>query len=295
VASALVAYSSYCYSEVINGTTNNAAANGPSWSMGTVLPQESGLTVNGVIYKYTAMKDQQDEMLVNIQNQSALGPGYVFRSQDDWTGLPGNTIAKNVPVPNIPIQNWGPGEIEIEGKGSVVNPTVVYTYKYDTCYNPITDPSCPGYAEAMAKFLSENMPEQVSIDDPLNDKNIQDAINRKAELKNEYDDEEEKKKKEAQKEKEKNDRKRMALKSAENALATAQGVSQQSILEAMNSVPEFNSYYNSVISGGVYADASGYKADKIPENRQALRNGFAQQLLHKQLVESQYDLGRKEK
>ena len=287
MALALVAFSSYSYSEIITGVTPNAAGNGLNWSMDNVLPQESGLIVNGVIYKYTAMKEQQDQMLVNIQNQNALGTGYVFKSQDDWSGVPGNTITKAVPVENIPIQYWGNGEIEVEGKGNVVDPTVTYTYRYDTCYDPISDPSCPGYAAAMGKFLADNLPPtEIKIFDPLEDENIVNSINRKVEL-----DDDEKKKQQAEKEKEEG-KKKIALRESQNALNAAVTVSQEAILDIMNNATDINSYYSIALNGGAYADATAYMSAKVPENKQALRNGFAQQLLHKKLIESQYDLGR---
>ena len=55
--------------------------------MQNILPQQAGLTVGNVIYKYTAVKNEQDDMLVHVQNEDALGDGYIFRETDDWSGL----------------------------------------------------------------------------------------------------------------------------------------------------------------------------------------------------------------
>ena len=94
--------------------------------MGTLVPSSPGLSVNGVIYRYTTIKDPADRMLVHLQNEDATGDGYIFRETDDWTGLPGNTINKLVSVNNIPISRWGDGSIEVEGEGQVANASLVY-------------------------------------------------------------------------------------------------------------------------------------------------------------------------
>jgi len=101
--------------------------------MQNVLPKITGLTVDGVIYQYSAVKNQQDPMTVTLQNKDALGTGYIFRNQDDWSGLRGTTIIKVVPVDNIPGNRWGDGEISVEGKGSVSEASVFYKYRYDMC------------------------------------------------------------------------------------------------------------------------------------------------------------------
>ena len=93
--------------------------------MTNILPAVTGLTVDGVIYQYTVVKNQIDPLVISIQNKNALQNGYIFRNQDDWSGLRGNTISKVVPVDNIPINYWGPGEIKLDGFGEVKNPSVV--------------------------------------------------------------------------------------------------------------------------------------------------------------------------
>src|SRR5210317_1007511 len=111
-AVALQLCSSYSYSEEIFGTGN---ASGLTWTMENVLPAQSGLTVNSVFYRYTTVKNPLDDMIVHVQNEDALGSGYIFRSSDDWSGLPGNTINKLIGVESIPRERWGNGSIEVEG------------------------------------------------------------------------------------------------------------------------------------------------------------------------------------
>ena len=135
VAVLSLVYSSYSYSEEVYGSTNNAAATGLNWVMTHILPEYAGLEVNGLVYQYTAVKDPESDMIVYVQNEYADGNGYIFRNADDWSGIPGNTINKSFVFPNLAAELWGPGSIEIEGDGSVEDPSVVYTYKYDTCYD----------------------------------------------------------------------------------------------------------------------------------------------------------------
>ena len=284
----MVAYSSFSYSEIVNGTTLNAAER-HQWVMTNVLPQQAGLEVNGVVYRYTVMKQTQDDMLVSIQNKDALGSGNVFQQQDDWSGIPQNTITRVVPVNNVPIQRWGDGSISVEGTGRVVDPLVTYTYRYDTCFNPITDPTCPGYAEAMAAFLKDNGLDNAATDvvDPLEDENVQSALNNKTKTQEE---DKEKQKRQAKLEEEaekKAKRRKQASAVADNVVASALAISQDALLAAMNNVPKFEAYYT-VIPGGAYADAANYKPTVIPENKGALRVGLAQQLLHDKLVGQQY-------
>lgn len=279
----LAACSFYSYSEVINGITTNAAGNGLQWDMTTVLPQQPGLVVNSVIYRYTTIKQQQDQMYVDIQNKNALGNGYVFNERDDWSNLPGNTITKAVPINGVPIEYWGNGEIKIEGTGSVSDAQVAYGYRYDTCFDPITDPSCPGYAAAMAEFLKQ-FNTSVEVKDSLDDENVKVVLNSKADVK----EEEEKEKLEEKKKKDKDKKRDIALKAAESAVSTALDISQAAMLEAMSNVPSFESYYISELKGGIYPDAEMYKPTKVPENKRGLRMGLAQQIKHDIMVDQQY-------
>ena len=85
-------------------------------------------------------------------------------------------------------------------------------------------------------------------------------------------------------------KKAMAL--AENmsnaASLEAQQAAQAQVLALINYVPDFNTY-NRMMNGGYLPDATGYPDTQVPESRQGLRNGLAQQLLHEQMVEMQYE------
>ena len=269
----LVAYSSYSSSEIVFGSTNPTS--GYDWVMTNILPQQAGLTVGSVIYRYSVNKVTEDPMLVHVQNENAAGSGYIFRSTDDWSGLPGNTINKAVSVGDIPLESWGAGSIEVEGIGTVEDPTVVYTYRYDNCFDPQSDPTCIGYVAPV------NYEDTFSYVDPLSDEFIQAELARKAEI--EEEEEAERKARESEKKKEKLEE---LLGGVNTAMLDAQATAQADALFSMNYMPI--SYYSS-IPGGSYADTLKYQDKQLPSNKKGRRIGLAQQLLHEEMVESQYD------
>jgi hypothetical protein len=58
----------------------------------------------------------------------------------------------------------------------------------------------------------------------------------------------------------------------------------------MTSVQKLQTYVIAGIPGGVYDDAINLPDADLPDGKNGLRNGLAQQLLHKQMVEMQYNL-----
>lgn len=246
-----------------------------------LLPAATGLTVDGVIYQYTAVKNTKDPMVVNVQNANAIGTGYIFRSQDDWTGRPGNSITKVVPVDNIPSRYWGDGSINVDGQGLVTNASVVYKYRYDTCYNPLSSPSCPGYAQAMLDLLALKAAEPV---DPLSNKYVKDALESKS-----LPEDEEKKKDLNPKNEKKVDKVAVDKKTIiNNSLISAEDAQKASSLEMLNNIPGFNAYSIN-IPGGVYNDVIRYPDKNLPDNRRGRSLGIAQERLHGAMVDSQYN------
>ncbi len=233
--------------------------------------------MTGVVYQYTAVKDPEDDMVVHVQNQNAQDSGYIFRETDDWSGLPGNTINKLIPVGDVPIQLWGDGSIDVEGQGQVTEPNVVYTYRYDPCYDPQSDPSCPGYLPPIPE------PELVDVYDALNDQAVLEATQ---ETDPELFDRDGKNRREV--EREADDRLEQGLAASENALNIASGSAQDFMVAAMANEMRFDPYYAAKLEGGVYRDVVALPSKDIPDNPRALRNGLAQQLLHQKMIDSQY-------
>lgn len=276
----MLVYYSYCYTEVINGTTQNAANNGLNWTMTNVLPEYTGLVVNTVNYRYTAVKLTADPLVVNVQNLNAQGNGYIFRSRDDWTGLPGNTITKTVPVDNIPIQYWGAGEIRTEGKGEVKNPSVLYGYRYDTCFGSVvTDPKCPNY--------KPNIPE-VKVTEQPEDEFVKKSLENKTVLESEEERERNNRmfRKEQQDTKKKSD---LVNKTIQNSLVTAEAAAQLAAFESLNNIPSF-ALYSKALPGGVYQEPLKYVDKTLPDSRNRLRLNLSQERLHNKMTDLQYGI-----
>lgn len=244
--------------------------------MTNVLPQHTGLTVNTVNYRYTTVKQTDDPMVVNVQNLNAQGNGYIFRSRDDWTGLPGNTITKTIPVESTPIQYWGAGEIQVEGKGSVINPYVLYSYRYDTCAaTVVTDPKCPNYKPSIP---------EVKYTDPLNDEFVQKSMEKKTFLETE---EEAYRNRRLLEKEQQGERRKVIDKTIQNALVTAEAAAQAAAFESLNNLPSFATY-TKALPGGVYPETLKYVSKALPDNRNGLRLNLTQQGLHTKLMDLQY-------
>lgn len=251
--------------------------------MQNVLPSITGLTVDGVIYQYSANKNMQDPMTVSVQNKDKLGSGYVFRSQDDWTGLRGNTITKVIPVDNILGNRWGDGEISVEGKGTVSDTSVFYKYRYDICVNPLSSPSCPGYAEAMLKSL---MLKDVEVIDPLTEEMKKNATeNRAVCLPHQILCMNSENKQELGSTKIRGDERR---KTDSKSILSMEDTEIYKNFELLNKIPGFQLYSVS-IPGGVYNETLRYPDKILPDNRRGRSIGLAQERLHEIMVNSQYD------
>lgn len=285
MAASLVCWHSYSYSEQVFGTTNNAAQAGYNWVMTNILPAQAGLTVNGVVYQYTTVKKEQDQMVVHVQNENPIDGGYTFRSSDDWSGIPGNTINKIVPVARIPIQYWGEGSIEVEGNGEVTDPFVFYSYQYDTCFDPQSNPDCPGYKVEVPDIPS------VQIVDPLDDQFVQDEIDRDMMMRDE-DEEERTRKEVAQDDEEKEEEIDLenVLGIVNRSLQTAEDTAKHNQQMALN---QFSQGYFVQLPDTIYEETTTLKDSTLPRNKRGRRLEFTQQLLHQQLVKSQYKLGER--
>ena len=275
----LVLLPSYSYSEPYTyGATGNAASGALGWSMDSILPSIAGVDINGLLYRYTTVKDPDADMKVHVGNHNASGDGYTFRETDDWSGVPGNTIVKSFPLSNIPASKWGTGFVEVEGEGTVKDAVVIYNYRLDKCYDPQSDPTCAGYVKPMPV-----LPEVV-IYDALEDDAVIDTLEA-----DEFQYDEDGKLILDEEEEEEETRIEMGLTASANALTLFKAQNQSDIILALNKQTNINMYYNAKINGGTLNDAAGLKDGTIPDNKKALRNNLAQQVLHEKMVDMQYN------
>jgi hypothetical protein len=243
--------------------------------MQNVLPQQAGLTISHIVYEYGVIKETQDAMLVHVQNEDAINGGYIFRSTDDWTGQPSNVVKKIKPASQLPIEYWGPGSIEVEGKGTVVDPSVKYNWRYVPCFDPQSDPECPGY---MIPYDLEDL--LVEPVDPLEEQYVQEQLQRQIEL----EEEEEFERKERLK-KNKRDIEKL-LGGINTQLMSDLALAQEAAYFSVNLFP--TSYY-STIDGGTYEDALQLIDAELPDNKDGRRVNYTQQKLHEEMIQSQYD------
>lgn len=284
----------YCFSalplasEIITGRTGNAAANALQWTMDSILPPQAGLSINGLIYQYTITKDPTTDALVTIQNENATGDGYVLSYTDDWSQLPGNTLVKFLSFGDIPSLSMGDGSIFVTGDGTLSDVNVGYNYKFDTCIVPLSDPSCPGFRDALYKWLLDNglLNNGIDINDPYYDQYVQEILNRKADTsEDEIEDTEEPKE-----EREDKDSLEAKLSVNDNNMKIAEAAKQNAMLEALRVTPtEFNAYLIASIQGGVYEDIVVLEDSTLPDNASVMRN-LAASALHQTMVRSQYEL-----
>lgn len=253
--------------------------------MQDVLPPQAGLTVGSIFYRYTMVKDPETDAIVYIRNKRIGGEGYVIEEADDWSGLPGTTIIKLIGLPNIPRDEIGTGSIDVEGDGEVIDPTVIYSYRYDECYIVLSNPDCPGYLDALLAWLLENglLDDPPQPGDPYYDEWVQATLNQESEEAEEEEDERSNEDLEEEEEQEKI----IALLGDIN-IEQLGGADQEMMLIQLNNVPNFDAYYMQNISGGVYNDTVVLSDATLPDNRSAMRN-LASDETHRSMVRSQYD------
>ena len=278
---------SYSAADTVYGVTNNAINGGLTWSPVDVLPDFSSpnvsLQVNGVTYYYVMSKDPAADATVYVRNEDAINGGYVFEEVDDWSGLPGNSILKNFRFDGIPGEQWGNGSITVDGDGTVSDASVIYLYRMDVdetniiCTNPLADPNCPGFLDAVYKYVSTI--EYVDPEDEFYEYWLEMQEGRQIENENEkveiVEDEEEDLEK--------------SMQTDPDVGGFIDGFIQQGLLQQLANDPLIQPYYEvdypEVL---VYEDTLQFEDTSLPDNNRALRQ-LASDAKHYSMVRSQYD------
>jgi len=279
---------SYSAADTVYGVTNNAVNDGLTWSPVDILPDFSSpnvsLQVNGVTYYYVMSKDPTSDATVYVRNEDAINGGYVFEEVDDWSGLPGNSILKNFRFDGIPGEQWGEGSINVEGDGTVSDASVIYLYRMDVsetdiiCTNPLISPECPGFLDAVYKYL-----EGFEYVDPEDDfyeywlemQESRETENEEIEVEIVEDEDE--------------DDLEKSLKTDPDVGGFIDGFIQQGLLQQLANDPLIQPYYEvdypEVL---VYEDILQLEDTVLPDNNRALRQ-LANDATHYSMVRSQYD------
>ena len=262
------------------GYTGNAAVDGLIWNMTSDtlgVSVEDGLDISGVIYNYKVTKEAGDEYLVTVQNEDVDG-GYIYQDTQDWTSGTGMRIQKVIPLPYTPVSKFGTGSIETVGTGTLEDAKVVYMYRFDKCFDPQNDESCPGYVELMPVIPN------IEIYDALDDDAVIDATE---ETDSDLYEEEKEEREEREEDEEDEGRLEMALAASENALTIANTVSQSALLQSINNATNVTSYYAATVPGGVYRESISLNGGEVVDNKRALQS-LAQDNLMNQMIEEQY-------
>lgn len=238
-----------------------------------------GMDISGVTYKYTPIKVKEDNYIVTLENDK-VGGGYVFQDVQDWSQREGGVeVRRTIALPYTPIAVFGDGRLKQEGIGSIENAEVRYIYRFDPCFDPQSDPNCPGYKKPEPPKLPE-IPDY----DALQDESVQLA---QAEVDKELLKEEDEEAKEEDEEEEKEQELEMLLATAENALTIANDISQSALLQSINQATNINTYYVATIPGKIYKEAIVLQDKDIVDNRKALRSLGQNKLMNK-MIEEQY-------
>jgi len=255
-----------------------------------ILPDHSApnisLQINGVIYQYTMNKDPDADAKVHIRNENSTGDGYIFEKTDDWSGGNGGNIRKLYTFPGSNAELWGDGSMEIEGDGSISNSTLIYSYKMDigenaiSCISPLNDPSCPGFLDALYKYLQDMGLTELSEDDPYYTTWLESQT--EAEIKEEEEDPEE----DLEEMENEEMQSRMRVEGASNSLIDK--TQQNAAFEALANLPILESYYTVLIPGGEYKEDLQIKDSVLPDNNRAMRS-LSTDTQHNTMVRSQYN------
>ena len=259
--------------------------------MGDVLPDYSApnvsLQINGLTYYYVITKDAESDAEVYVRNEDTINGGYIFEEVDDWSGLPGNSIQKYFRFPGSDASQWGDGSITVNGDGTISDASVIYLYRMDVgeqdiiCTNPLVSPECPGYLDALYKYLATL--EDVSVNDPYYDEWVQVQLQREAELKQE----EAAKQENDQEESEDNLEQRMQVDPEVGGLVDTDLQNQQlyELAAPFAIEPYIAVDYLEVL---IYEDSLQLEDTTLPDNNRALRQ-LASDAKHYSMVRSQYD------
>ena len=262
------------------GYTPNVAISGLEWTMTpTYLGADGigGMDVSGVTYKYTPIKNKEDDYVVTLENDK-VGGGYVFQDKQDWSQREGGIeVRRTIALPYTPLALFGDGRLKEEGTGSIEGADVRYIYRFDPCFDPQSDPNCPGYKKPPPPPLPD-IPDY----DALQDESV--AIAQAETDKKLLDDEQAEKEEDEEEDEESLE---FMLADVENALTIANEIAQSIILQQLNNVTNLTNYYVSTIPDNYYPDAVALQGGTIVDNRRALRS-LSQDARMNEMIEEQY-------
>ncbi len=260
---------SYCLSENLTyGTTANAAKTARNWVMQNLLPDQTGLEILAVRHRYTITKDREEDATVTIANKRLGGEGNIFEKTHNWDGIDGNTKVGFDVVPTSLGSMWGDGSISTTG-GELSDITIQYSYQFDPCFIPLSNPECSGFKDALYQYLLDNnlIDNEPSINDPYYDEWVQFQLNLKTEQE------------ETEKEEVVEDDDAEEEIDVEQVLSITGKASevfniekQQAMMDALvGDTAAFDAYTKLELDGGVYPEVLVMEGGELTENFRAYR------------------------
>ena len=147
--------------------------------------------------------------------------------------------------------------------------------------SPLVDPSCPGFADALAELLASVADLQPG--DPFYDEWVQANLDQVVE-EDQYEDEEDTDLPEEQKANFEKD-----IFAGKNTIeGLVESTKQDAIISQLAQLPKIEPYYQKQIYGGVYEETLTLIDTTIPDNSRALRS-LSSDLTHNKMVRSQYE------
>ena len=181
---------------------------------------------------------------------------------------------------------WGKGEIKVIGNGTLSDVNIRYQYRFDTCFIPLSDPTCPDFRNALYQYLIDNdlLNNDPSIDDPYYNEWVKLQLEQTAEEEDKLDVAEE------EQEEEKEEKLTMQdLFSVEGLTKELSNPFEQiKMLQEMASLEKLEGYYTVEIQGGEYNDTIKLVDGSIKDNFSVLRN-LSQSKVHEEMINMQYN------
>ena len=236
-----------------------------------------GMDVSGVIVGYEAVKNLEDDLVVKIGN-SKVGGGTVWEDTEDWSQKYGGKIKKVLPMPYTPLAVFGDGYVKKTGQGTIEDVSVIYLYRFDSCFNPQSDPNCPGYVKPKPPPVPEIPNYDATEDEAVKlaqEETDRELLEKEDQAKEDEDEDEDK------------DSLEFMLADTTNALTIANEIAQSQILAQLNQVTNLTNYYVTKIPDNYYPDATPLQGGTIVDNRRALRS-LAKDNLMNAMIEEQY-------
>ncbi len=264
----------------IYGYTPNVTINGSTWGMNASTLGAygiGGMDVSGVIYTYKPIKKLEDDFVVIIENDK-VGGGFVWQDKEDWSGKHPIRIKKVIPLAYTPLALFGKGRVRTTGTGTVEDLSVIYMYRFDSCFDPQSDPNCPGYVKPKPPAVPK-IPDYDALEDDsvkLAQKDTDKELLEEDEENRDDEDEED----------DDSDMQTL-LASTTNALTLANQVAQSVILNSINNATNIGTYYVAKIPDSYITESVVLQGGNIVDNRKALRS-LAQDNLMDKMIEEQY-------